>query len=636
MKTKARSDSIRKRKNIEEKYSWDRLSDSDYERKSHKVRALIATVVVISLFLLYMVKLYQVQVSSHEYYTVKSDSNRIKIRPIQATRGIIYDRKGNILADNISTFNLIVKKEMIGNKKDFLDKLEKLVRLDETMIDNINSQYKNRRLKDITIIEDITLDDYSRIAVDQHILPTIELSPRSKRRYNSPESISHLMGYVGKVSNDDLDSSVVKIHEGMTEIGKLGVERFYQNILSGQPGFEKLETDAKGEVIRILEKRDPIRGRDVVLTIDLELQNFIYKKVKKKEGAVIVMDPNNGDILAFVSFPGYDINLFTKSISNKKYQSLLNDERRPLINRATSGQYPPGSTLKPFIGMIALEQGIIDETKHVNCDGAYELGNHKRPFRCWKKDGHGDADLSYALTQSCDVFFYRVAELTGIDLVSEQLYKYGFGQKTYLDLYGEKAGLVPDRQWKSKTKALPWYPGETLNVGIGQGYFLATPMQLTLATASLANDGNTYTPHLLLGDKNNKTNEVSVYNYENNKFYTAMKDPHHLHIVKNAMWRVVNEKRVGTASHLKKVKNIEYAGKTGTAQVYNLDKGKTGTKSLQDHALFISYAPFESPEIVVTVVVENGGGGSTTAAPIARDIIEYYMDKKPTSVSMHE
>ncbi len=636
MKTKARSDSIRKRRNIEEKYSWDRLSDSDYERKSHKTRALIATIVVISLFLLYMVKLYRVQVSNHEYYTVKSDSNRIKIRPIQATRGIIYDRKGNILADNISTFNLVVKKELIKDKKEFLNKLEKLVSLDENMIESINNQYKNRRLKDITIIEDITLDDYSKIAVDQYILPIIELSPRSKRRYNSPESIAHLMGYVGKVSNDDLDSSVVKIHEGMTEIGKLGIERFYQNILSGQPGFEKLETDAKGEVIRVLEKREPIRGRDVVLTIDLGLQNFIYSKVKKKEGAVIVMDPNNGDILAFVSFPGYDINLFTKSISNKQYSNLLNDTRRPLINRATTGQYPPGSTLKPFIGMIALEQGIIDENKFVNCDGAYELGNHKRPFRCWKKDGHGDANLSYAITQSCDVFFYRVAELTGIDLISEHLYKYGFGQKTYLDLYGEKTGLVPDRQWKSKTKALPWYPGETLNVGIGQGYFLATPMQLTLATASLAKDGNTYTPHLLLGDKNNKTSEISVYNHEENKFSTLMKDPHHLDIVKNAMWRVVNEKRVGTASNLKKVKNIEFAGKTGTAQVYNLDKGKTGTKRLQDHALFISYAPFESPEIVVTVVVENGGGGSTTAAPIARDIIEYYMDKKPTSVSMHE
>ena len=636
MKTKSRSDSIRKRKNIEEKYSWDRLSDSDDERKSHKSRALIATVVVISLFLLYMVKLYRVQVSEHEYYSVKSDSNRIRIRPVQATRGIIYDRKGNILADNISTFNLVVKKELISDKKDFLHKLGKLVNLDKIMIKNINNQYKNRRLKDITIIEDISLEDYSRIAVDQYILPIIELAPKSKRRYRSPEAISHVVGYVGKVSDADIESSVVKIHEGMTEIGKLGVERFYQNILSGQPGFEKLETDARGEVIRVLEKRESIRGKDIVLTIDLDLQNFIYERVKDKEGAVIVMNPNNGDILAFVSFPGYDINLFTKSISTKQYSVLLNDKRKPLINRVTSGQYPPGSTLKPFIGMIALEQGIIDENKLVNCDGAYELNNHKRPFRCWKKEGHGNANLSYALTQSCDVFFYRVAQLTGIDLISEHLYKYGFGKKTYIDLYGEKTGLVPDRKWKSKVKQLPWYPGETLNVGIGQGYFLATPLQLTLATASLAKDGNTYTPHFLFGEKNNKTSELSIYKHENNKFSTLMKDPHHLDIVKKAMWRVVNDKGVGTASRLKKVKNIEFAGKTGTAQVYNLDKGKTGTKRLQDHALFISYAPFETPEIVVTVVVENGGGGSSTAAPIARDIIEYYMDNKPTSVSMHE
>jgi penicillin-binding protein 2 len=636
MKTKSRRDSIRKRKIIEEKYSWDRLSDAGDERKSHKIRALIATTVIISLFLLYMVKLYKVQVSNHEYYSVKSDSNRIKIRPIQATRGIIYDRKGNILADNISTFDLVVKKELISDKKDFLHKLGKLINLDKSMTESINKQYKNRRLKDITIIEDITLEDYSKIAVDQYILPIIELSPKSKRRYKSPEAISHIMGYVAKVSDSDIESSVVKIHEGMTEIGKLGVERFYQNILSGQPGFEKLETDARGEVVRVLEKKESVRGKDIFLTIDLDLQNFIYEKVKSKEGAIIVMNPNNGDILAFVSFPGYDINLFTKSISTKQYSSLINDKRKPLINRVTAGQYPPGSTLKPFIGMIALEQEIIDENKLVNCDGAYELGNHKRPFRCWKKDGHGDANLSFALTQSCDVFFYRVAQLTGIDLISEHLYKYGFGQKTYIDLYGEKTGLVPDRAWKSKIKQESWYPGETLNVGIGQGYFLATPMQLTLATASLAKNGNTYTPHFLLGDKNNQTGELSKYHHENNKFSTLMKDPHHLNIVKKAMWRVVNDKGVGTASRLRKVKNIEFAGKTGTAQVYNLDKGKTGAKRLQDHALFISYAPFESPEIVVTVVVENGGGGSSTAAPIARDIIEYYMDNKPTSVSKHE
>ena len=299
--------------------------------------------------------------------------------------------------------------------------------------------------------------------------------------------------------------------------------------------------------------------------------------------------------------------------TSKKYNELITDKRRPLINRVISGQYPPGSTLKPFVGLVALEEQIIDSTKLVNCDGAYELANHKRPFRCWKKEGHGDADLSYAITQSCDVFFYRVAQLTGIDTISENLYKYGFGQKTYLDLYGEKTGLIPDRKWKSKVKQLPWYQGETLNVGIGQGYFLATPMQLTLATSVLATDGISYTPHLLKRYINNKTKEIFNYNPEANKFITPLDDINDLDIVRKAMWRVVNEKNVGTASSLKKVKDIEFAGKTGTAQVYNLDAGKSDKKILQDHALFISYAPYELPEIVVTVIVEHGGGGSSTS-----------------------
>ena len=636
MKTKARSDSIRKRRNIEEKYSWDRLSNSDDERRSHRIRAIIATAIVIFFFSTYMVKLYRVQVSNHEYYSVKSDSNRIRIRPIQATRGVIYDRHGEVLAENINTFNLVVKKERIINKALFIEKLKKLISLNKNQINNIDEQYKNRRLKDITILEDISLNDYSKIAVDQYLLPSIELLPKSKRKYNSSLATSHIIGYVGKVSEDDLESRVVKIHEGMTEVGKLGLERFYQNILSGEPGYEKLETDARGEVIRIVETKEPIRGKDIYLTIDLKLQKFIYEKVKNKEGAIVVMNPNNGDILAFVSFPGYDTNLFTRSISSKKYSELLNDERKPLINRVISGQYPPGSTLKPFIGLIALEQNIIDSNKLVNCDGAYELHNNERPFGCWKKTGHGDADLSYALTQSCDVFFYRVAELTGIDTISENLYKYGFGQKTYLDMYGEKSGLVPDRTWKRKNKQLPWYPGETLNVGIGQGYFLATPMQLTLATSVLAVNGNTFLPHLLSTYKNSKDNQLYSYQPQNNIFRARIKDYEYLKIVKRAMWRVVNEKNVGTASNVKKVDGLEYAGKTGTAQVYSLDKGKTSKKELQDHALFISYAPFEAPEIVVTVIVEHGGGGSSTAAPIARDIIDFYMKSNQKVVLKNE
>ena len=358
--------------------------------------------------------------------------------------------------------------------------------------------------------------------------------------------------------------------------------------------------------------------------------------MENKEGSVIVMNPNNGEILSLISAPGYDINLFTKSISTKNYNKLLNDSRKPMINRAINGQYPPGSTLKPFVGLIALEEGIVDSKKIVSCNGAYLLNNHKRPFKCWKKEGHGSTDLSYALTQSCDVFFYRIAELTGIDTISEKIDKYGFGQKTYIDLYNESKGLVPDRGWKYNIKQQPWFPGETLNVGIGQGYFLVTPLQLTLATSTLATAGRTYTPHLLKQIRDSKTDTMDVYDYQNNKFITNYPNLDYLDIVHHAMWRVTNERGVGTAAQMKKIKNIEIAGKTGTAQVYSLDKGKTDVKKLQDHALFISYAPFEDPEIVVTVIVEHGGGGSSVAAPIARDVIEFYVNSKEELISKNE
>ena len=494
----------------------------------------------------------------------------------------------------------------------------------------------NRKAKEVILIPDIDLDEYSIISVDKHLLPEMELSPKAKRDYLYPFSTSHILGYLGKVSDSDVNSDVVKIQEGMTEIGKLGVERFYQNILSGEFGYEKLETDALGEIIRTIETKEARRGDDIYLTIDIELQNYIYGLMKNKEGSVVVMNPNNGEILALVSAPGYDINLFTKSISSKNYNKLLKDPRRPLINRAINGQYPPGSTLKPFIGLIALEEGIVDPNKFVSCTGAYLLNNHKRPFKCWKKEGHGSTDLSYALTQSCDVFFYRIAELTGIDTISDKIFKYGFGQKTYIDLYNESKGLVPDRDWKYKMKQQPWFPGETLNVGIGQGYFLATPLQLTLATSTLATAGKTYIPHLLRQIRDSKTNTLDQYDYQNNDFITSYPNLDYLDIVHHAMWRVTNERGVGTASQLKKVRNIEIAGKTGTAQVYSLDKGKTDIKKLQDHALFISYAPFEDPEIVVTVIVEHGGGGSSVAAPIARDVIEFYFKTKEELISKNE
>lgn len=636
MKTKARRDNIRKRNKIEEKYSWDRMNDADEERRSHSKRAIIASIIVLAIFTTYLFKLYQVQVSENEYYAIKSESNRIRIRPVQALRGKIYDRNGQILAKNVSTFDLIIKKERIKNEDIFLNKVNTVLPKNKINLVSIREQLIDRKAKEVILIPNINLQEYSMIAVDKHLLPEMELSPKAKREYLHPFSTSHILGYLGKVSDSDVYSDVVKIQEGMTEIGKLGVERFYQNILSGEFGYEKLETDALGEIIRTIETKEPRRGDDIYLTIDIELQNYIYRLMENKEGSVVVMNPNNGEILALVSAPGYDINLFTKSISSKDYNKLINDPRKPMINRAINGQYPPGSTLKPFIGLIALEEGIVDPNKFVSCTGAYLLNNHKRPFKCWKKDGHGSTDLSYALTQSCDVFFYRIAELTGIDILSEKIYKYGFGQKTYIDLYNESSGLVPDRSWKYKMKQQPWFPGETLNVGIGQGYVLATPLQLTLATSTLATAGKTYTPHLLRQIRDSKTDTSEMYDHQNNKFITSYPNLDYLDIVHHAMWRVTNERGVGTASQMKKIKNIQIAGKTGTAQVYSLDKGKTDIKKLQDHALFISYAPYENPEIVVTVIVEHGGGGSTVAAPIARDVIEFYVNTKEELISKNE
>jgi len=312
MKTKAREDNIRKRNKIEEKYSWDRMNDAEGERKSHRIRALIASLIVLSIFFVYVLKLYEVQVSDFEYYATKSESNRIRVRPIQALRGNIFDRNGVIIAKNVSTFDLIIKREKISNHQDFLEDVDNFFSDGRIDSKDIKDQLRNRKLKEITLIDDISLEEYSLISVDKHLLPEIELRSKAKREYLYPVSTSHILGYLGKVSDSDIYSDVVKVQEGMTEIGKLGIERFYQNILSGQPGFEKLETDALGEIIRTVETKEPKRGDDIFLTIDIKLQEYVYNLMRNKEGSVVIMNPKNGDILTLVSAPGYDINLFTK------------------------------------------------------------------------------------------------------------------------------------------------------------------------------------------------------------------------------------------------------------------------------------------------------------------------------------
>ena len=629
MASKHRNEIIRKKQRFEEKTGWESINDHSLDRASHKLRALFAVVVVFLISLFYLNHIYKIQITDHQLYTLKAEDNRIRIRPIEPIRGNIFDRNGNMLAESYDTFDIIAKKEKILSIDEFIINASKVFNLNENQQEQINNQIKNKKLKEVTLKKDTTLEEFTKLSVDQYLLPEMELIINSNRRYIYPEAMSHLLGYTGKLSESDFDS-VVDVKDGMTHVGKIGIERFYQNLLSGSPGYEKLETNANNEIIRVLEKKSALRGQDIYLTIDSKLQNYSYDLLKDKEGTIIVMNPHNGDILSFISHPGYDNILFAKGISSKDYKKLLNDKSKPLFNRVLLGQYPPGSTIKPFFGIVALEEGVIDKTKVFACTGAYKLENYKRPFKCWKKNGHMDVNLSSAVASSCDVFFYRLAETSGIDLMHDKLKKFGFGEKTFIDLYGERKGLLPSREWKNQSRQAPWYPGETLNVGIGQGYFLTTQLQLASATSLLASGGDSVTPHLYL--KSSINNKEQTYNYNDNKTSINI-DIDSLHIVNEAMWRVIYDNDVGTASHLKKIEGIEFAGKTGTAQVYNLDKGKTGTKSLQDHALFISFAPFESPEIIVSVIVDNGGSGSAIAAPIARDIINFYFKNIKTKLA---
>tara|TARA_Y100000768_G_scaffold140913_1_gene105025 strand:- start:4218 stop:6119 length:1902 start_codon:yes stop_codon:yes gene_type:complete len=627
-----RKEITRKKQRFEEKTSWEEINDPAKDRASHKIRALIATAIVSLISLVYLDHIYTIQITNHNLYASKAEDNRIRVRPIEPIRGKILDRNGIVLAESYDTFDIIAKKENISSRESFISNASNVFDFSQDDRNNLLEQFKNKKLKEVTLKKDTTIEEFTKLAVDQYLLPEMELIINSNRRYVYPNQTSHLLGYTGKLSESDFET-VVKIKDGMTHVGKIGIERFYQNLLSGTPGYEKLETNANNEIVRVLEKKPAYKGSDIYLTVDINLQNYSYKLLEGKKGSVIVMNPYNGDILTFVSHPGYDINLFARGISTKDYKKLINDKSKPLFNRALIGQYPPGSTIKPFFGIVALEDNVIDKNNFIGCSGAYRLENYNRPFRCWKRDGHRDVNMSSAIASSCDVFFYHLAKISGIDYMHDKLAKFGFGQKTFIDLYGEEEGLLPSREWKKQYRQASWYPGETLNIGIGQGYFLATPLQLANATSLLASGGESYTPHLFLKSSNAKDKKVTEYNYENNKNSIKI-DMDSLHVINESMWRVIHDRKVGTASHVQKIDGIEYAGKTGTAQVYNLDKGKTGTKSLQDHALFISFAPFERPEIVVAVIIDNGGSGSAVAAPIARNIINYYFrNTKPQVAS---
>lgn len=607
----------------------EQLKDDYLENRLIRRRLVIAAFVTVFLLGLVLARLYVLQVVEYEHYSTLSDSNRIRIKALPPTRGLIFDRNGVVMADNLPTYRLEIVREQVEDLEQTLELLRQYVDYSEQDLKRFRQASKRRRPFE-TIPLRLNLDDaeVARLAVNLHQFEGVEINARLTRNYPHGAHAVHALGYVGRIDERDLGEVDEVDYAGTTHIGKLGLEKFYEHELHGTVGVQQVEVNANGRTLRVLNESPPIQGNNLHLTIDSKLQRVAEEAFGDRNGAAVAIDPNNGQILALVSMPIFDPNLFVNGISYERYNELRDSPKRPLFNRALSGQYPPGSTTKPFFGLAGLESRIIRADQKTYCIGYYQLPNEERRYRDWKKEGHGPVDLSDAVIQSCDVYFYDLAYRLGIDRMHDFMEKFGFGQKTGVDSTGERPGLMPSREWKKRNEGMPWFPGETLITGIGQGALLVTPLQLANSTAAFSIQGTRYQPHLVGSvEKIPDYNRIDIASRVAGR-YELIKPKNWEHVHK-AMVNVVHGLR-GTANRISHGIQYKVAGKTGTAQVFEVAQDEeydeeTVAEQLRDHALFVSYAPADAPRIAVAVIVENGGSGSSVAAPIARRIMDAFL-----------
>ncbi|AVQ88481.1 penicillin-binding protein 2 [Plesiomonas shigelloides] len=594
-------------------------------------RAIVAFIGILLLSGVLVANLYHLQVQNYEDYQTRSNDNRIKLLPIPPSRGLIYDRNGILLAENRTVFQL----EMVPEKVDSVDKtlaaLRPIVGLTDEDIANFRKERKrSRRFSSIPIKTPLNEEQVARFAINQYLFPGVEVKGYLKRYYPYGEALTHVIGYVAKINDKDVErldkEGRLANYAGTHDIGKLGIEKYYENILHGQVGSEEVEVNNRGKVIRKLREQPATAGQNITLSLDLELQQYIERILGKRRGAVVVMDPRDGSILAMVSSPSYDPNLFVNGIPSKTYSALLNDPDRPLINRTTQGTYPPASTVKPLITVAALESGAITTKTTLFDPGWWKLPGSEKRYRDWKKWGHGQLNITKAIEESADTYFYQVAYDMGIDRLSEWMKKFGFGQYTGVDISEERSGVMPSREWKMARYRKPWYQGDTIPVGIGQGYWTATPLQLAKAMTILINDGEVKPPHLL---KSIQGNGITMNYPEENLPSIGVKDSGYWEIAKDGMYGV-NNRPNGTARRSFAGTPYKSAGKSGTAQVFSLAPNQTYDAKklanyLHDHAWFTGFAPYDNPQVVVSILLENAGGGSTNGAPIARKIFDHIL-----------
>lgn len=605
--------------------------DQIRERQLFIGRMLFAGVVVLLLLGGLVSRLIYLQVISHEHFTTLSRDNRVKVVPIPPTRGQIYDRNGLLLAGNRPAYSLEITPEQVKDLDATLIRLGQVVSISEDDLERFQKlRRRQRRFESIPIRLQLTSEEAAAFAVQRHRFPGVDIAARLVRHYPLGAEAAHVLGYVGRISRTDLERIDQSQYAGTSHIGKLGIEKTYEEQLHGRVGLERVEVNALGRTVRVLERQPPIPGQDLHLHLDLRLQEAALEAFGDSSGALVAIDPRDGSLLAVVSKPGFDPNLFVEGISVKAYQALQHDIDKPLYNRALRGQYPPGSTVKPFIGLGGLEIGVTGTRTVQYCPGFYQLPNHDHKYRDWKKTGHGPMNMDAAITQSCDVYFYQLAHSMGVDRLSTYLSEFGFGELTGVDLTGELPGLLPSREWKRAKKRQPWYPGETLIMGIGQGYLLTTPMQLAASTAAFANGGVFYTPRV----------GAELFDKETGLHETILADSRSIPIKDAANWKAISEAMLhvveGPRGTARGIRSDDYhiAGKTGTAQVFSVAQEeeydeKTVADKLRDHALFIGYAPAEKPRIAVAVVIENGGHGGSVAAPIVKRIMEIYLRDQP-------
>ena len=605
------------------------LKDTEEESRLVRLRVYSAVVIIILIVMVLVARLFYLQVIRHDHFITLSQSNRIKVLPIAPIRGLIFSRNNVLVADNQPSFSLELIPEQIDSLDKTINQLSRLIDIDENSVSRFKKlRREKRRFESIPLKFNLSEDEVARFSVERHKNPGAKVIARPYRHYPEKSGLVHALGYVARIDEKDLRKIDESDYLGTTHIGKLGVEKAYEEILHGRVGHQQVEVNAQGRIIRVLERTPPEPGQNIYLTLDLSLQTAALSLMQGRRGSIVAMDPNNGDILALVSSPAYDPNPFVNGISSRSYNALLNSGDMPLINRALNGEYPPGSTVKPFIGIAALTFGVRDTEETTWCRGWYTLKGHDHRYRDWKKGGHGHVDLNYAIMQSCDVYFYTLAHDLGITKLNKALTNFGFGLKTGIDIGGESTALVPSIDWKRSALNQPWYPGETLIAGIGQGYLLSTPLQLVAATAALANHGKRVLPRLVYKVSDPISGESTLLPVATPK-YVAGYQQEHWDFVIQAMQDVMHGAR-GTARRSGANAAYTFAGKTGTAQVFGIGQDEKYEKDevpehLRDHALFIAFAPVSAPRIALAIVVENGGSGSSTAAPIARKLLDHYL-----------